>query len=84
MVTMRITNGGTAPTTKCVGTLETSGDGSTNWRPIFSFAGDIVNSSVTDSGGIELSPAYMYVRSVFTGHATNAITAEALIQTQTS
>lgn len=84
VVTMRITNGATGPTVKCTASLETSGDGSTNWRPFFSFAGDTVNSSVTDSGLIEISPAVMYVRSVFTGHTAQAVTVEALIQSQTS
>lgn len=79
-LTLRITNGGTAPTTQCVANVLVSHDeGSTpsaasdgvDWNRIAQFGGTIVASQVTPVG-IDIPPC-QHLEVEFTGHTGQSV-----------
>lgn len=82
IATVRLTNGGTAPTTAPIVKFyvgETTG----TKRLFYTASGDTVNSSVNDIV-CEIPPSAMFVNITVTNGATNAITAEAYGQELTT
>lgn len=72
---VKLTNGGTAPTTSPVVKFYV-GESTGTKRLLFTAYGDTVNSSVTDIV-CEIPASAMFVNITMTNGATNAITAEA-------
>ncbi|MDE2102449.1 MAG: hypothetical protein KGL39_34705 [Patescibacteria group bacterium] len=74
-ITIKLTNGSSAPTVAPEADVLVSGDG-TNYKIIASFYGDTTNSSVNQFA-IDINPGYKYVNVQFSQATTNAYTAEA-------
>lgn len=74
-ITAKITNGATGPTTGCAFRLEVSND-NINWKTFSEQTAGIDNNSVYEFI-VELGPAWMYARSVFTGNTDQDVTIEA-------
>ena len=81
LVTIKITNGGTAPTVAAAFYVYTSGDG-TNWKLFYRQASDIVAASVNEFA-IDVPPAAMYVRVDVKDNTGQAVTCEAFAQVLT-
>lgn len=81
-VTAKVTNGATAPTVGCTFRVEVSNDNST-WRTFSEQLAGTDNAGVYDFA-VELSAAWMYVRTVFTGNAGQDVTVEAFAHELTS
>ena len=82
VVTVRLTNGATAPTTAPLVQFFV-GEATTVKRQYYAQSGDIVNSSVNDIV-CEIPAGAMFVNVTITNGATNAITAEAFAQELTT
>ena len=82
IVTVRLTNGATAPTTAPVVQFFV-GEATTVKRQYYVQSGDIVNSSVNDIV-CEIPAGVMFVNVTITNGATNAITADAFAQELTT
>jgi hypothetical protein len=78
MLTWKITNGGSAPTTVPTIEIQVSHDNS-NWYRHTLVGGDITASSV-NSRAFPISGGVMYIRTVCIGGATNASTMEAYLE----
>ncbi len=77
LLTIRIANGASAPTTGAVATVNVSVDGST-WLKMYSFTAGTTSSTNYDFV-VEIPQATMYVQCVFSlGAATNGVTCGAL------
>ena len=79
---VRLTNGGSAPTTAPVVKFYV-GESTGTKRLLYQAAGDTVNSSVNDIV-CEIPPSAMFVNITVTNGATNAITVESYGQELTS
>lgn len=82
LATVKLTNGGSAPTTAPVVKFYV-GEATGVKRLLYQASGDTVNSSVTDLV-CEIPASAMFVNITITNGATNAITAEAYGQELTS
>lgn len=82
LLTAKVTNEATAPTTPCVLTINTSGDG-TNWKKYAQVEAGTENSEVYE-WAIEIPPTVMHVQAVFDGHTDQSVTVECLAQELTS
>jgi hypothetical protein len=81
-VRWKLTNGASAPGVAPTLLVQTSPDNGTTIFDEYSAGGDITASSVS-SGPIPTDDTTMYVRVGVYGHTTNAVTAEASLQTET-
>lgn len=82
LLTAKITNGATAPTTPCVVNVYTSHDGSA-WKLFDSGTSGASNSGVYEFV-FRIPPEAMYVAVQFTGNTSQAVTVEAFGQEFTS
>ena len=90
-LTMKITNGGTGPTTQCEGrvlvahnaTLPAAGSAGSDWKTIYPFGGGTTASAVTEVG-IPIDPSIMALEVEFTGNTGQAVTVEAYLSELTS
>lgn len=92
IVTMKITNGGTGPTTQCEGrVLVAHNDGATptaasagsDWKTLFVFGGGTSNNGVTEQS-IVIPAAVQHVEVEFTGNTGQSVTVEAYAAELTS
>ena len=90
IVTMKITNGGTAPTLQCEGrvlishadTLPTAASAGADWKTIWRFGGGTAANAVTEQSfqfGLEVR----HLEVEFTGNTGQAVTVEAIVTTYT-
>ena len=90
IVTMKITNGGTAPTLQCEGrvlishadTLPTAASAGADWKTIWRFGGGTVASAVTEQS-FQFGPEVRHLEVEFTGNTVQAVTVEAVVTTYT-
>lgn len=82
LVTIKLTNGGTAPSVAPIANVYVSGDGGTTTKKFYSIAGDTVASSVNEFA-IDIPAAAMGVNVVVTGNTGQAITCEAFAEVLT-
>lgn len=91
LVTMKITNGGTGPTTQCEGRVmiahnsgstPATGSAGADWKTIFVFGGGTTASTVTEQHIVV--PPCCSVQVEFIGHTGQAVTAEADITDYTA
>lgn len=80
-LTIKITNGATAPSVAPFARILTSGDG-TNWKLAFIVTGDITANSTTEFGD-RFPKDIMYVRVDVSGNSGQAVTCEAFAQVTT-
>jgi hypothetical protein len=81
-VTLKLTNGGTAPTVAAQFNVYTSGD-NTNFKLFQVFVGDLVNNSV-NQWSLDIAAPVMYVRVDCLGNTVQAVTCEAFLQELTT
>lgn len=81
-VTVKLTNGGTAPTVAGQAHVLVSGDG-TNYKTLATFYGDTVASSVNEYA-IDINPGYQYVNVKVDSNTVQAITCEAFFHQLTT
>ena len=90
IVTMRITNGGTAPTLQCEGrvlishadTLPTAASAGADWKTIWRFGGGTAANAVTEQS-FQFGPEVRHLEVEFTGNTAQAVTVEAVATTYT-
>lgn len=94
IVTFRITNGGTGPSSQCEGRILVAHKGSsmpaaaaegtadTDWKRVYTIGGGIANSAST-RGVFRFGPEVAYLEVEFDGNATQAVTVEAHATTYT-
>ena len=90
IVTMKITNGGTAPTLQCEGrvlishadTLPTAASAGADWKTIWRFGGGMSASGVTEQS-FQFGPEVRHLEVEFTGNTGQAVTVEAVATTYT-
>lgn len=82
LLTVKITNGASAPATVAVAKVYTSGDNS-NFKLMTQLSGDLVNNSVNE-WAIDIPPGVMYLRVDVTGNTSQSITCEAFFQELTT
>jgi|SRR6185312_8613677 len=90
-LTLKITNGGTGPTTQCEGrvlvahnaTVPTAGSAGTNWKTIYTIGGGTTASAVTEMS-MPIDPSIMALEVEFTGNIGQAVTVEAYLSELTS
>lgn len=90
-LTIKMTNGGTAPTTQCVcniliahnATLPAAASAGTDWKTIASYGGGVVASYPTEIG-ISIDPSIMCLEVEFTGNTGQAVTVEAYLSELTT
>ena len=90
IVTMKITNGGTAPTLQCEGrvlishadTLPTAASAGADWKTIWRFGGGTAASGVTEQS-FQFGPEVRHLEVEFTGNTGQAVTVEAVASTYT-
>ena len=90
IVTMKITNGGTAPTLQCEGrvlishadTLPTAAGAGADWKTIWRFGGGTAASAVTEQS-FQFGPEVRHLEVEFTGNTGQAVTVEAIATTYT-
>lgn len=82
LLTLKITNGATAPSVAAHFNVYTSGD-NTNFKLFGSFAGDLTNNSVNE-WAVDIPAAAMYVRADCTGNTVQDVTCEAFLQELTT
>ena len=90
IVTMKITNGGTAPTLQCEGrvlishadTLPTAASAGADWKTIWRFGGGTTASGVTEQS-FQFGPEVRHLEVEFTGNTVQAVTVEAVATTYT-
>lgn len=87
LLTMKITNGGTGPTTQCEGrVLAAHNSGATpaaasagaDWKTLWKFGGGTSASAVTERS-FEVGPGVMHLEVEFTGNTGQAVTVEAYL-----
>lgn len=89
IVTMKITNGGTGPTTPCEGrvlishedVLPTAGSAGTDWKTMWKFHGGTTNNAVTEQS-FQFGPEVRHIEIEFTGN-NQPVTVEAIATTYT-
>lgn len=77
-VTIKLTNGATAPTIAATAKVFISGD-NTNYKLFYQIAGDLVASSVNEFA-LDIPAAVMYLRVDVTGNTGQAVVCEAFAQ----
>ena len=90
IVTMKITNGGTAPTLQCEGrvlishadTLPTAASAGADWKTVWRFGGGTTASGVTEQS-FQFGPEVRHLEVEFTGNTVQAVTVEAIVTTYT-
>ena len=90
IVTMKITNGGTAPTLQCEGrvlishadTLPTAASAGADWKTVWRFGGGTTASGVTEQS-FQFGPEVRHLEVEFTGNTVHAVTVEAIVTTYT-
>ena len=90
IVTMKITNGGTAPTLQCEGrvliahadTLPTAASAGADWKTVWRFGGGTTASGVTEQS-FQFGPEVRHLEVEFTGNTVQAVTVEAVVTTYT-
>ena len=90
IVTMKITNGGTAPTLQCEGrvlishadTLPTAASAGADWKTVSRFGGGTTASGVTEQS-FQFGPEVRHLEVEFTGNTGQAVTVEAVVTTYT-
>ena len=90
IVTMKITNGGTAPTLQCEGrvlishadTLPTAASAGADWKTVWRFGGVTTASAVTEQN-FQFGPEVRHLEVEFTGNTGQAVTVEAVATTYT-
>ena len=90
IVTMKITNGGTAPTLQCEGrvlishadTLPTAASAGADWKTVWRFGGGTAASGVTEQS-FQFGPEVRHLEVEFTGNTVQAVTVEAITTTYT-
>ena len=90
IVTMKITNGGTAPTLQCEGrvlishadTLPTAASAGADWKTVWRFGGGTTASGVTEQS-FQFGPEVRYLEVEFAGNTGQAVTVEAVASTYT-
>ena len=81
-VTIKLTNGATAPTVAAQAHVLVSGDG-TNYKTLCTFYGDTVNSSVNEFA-VDINPGYQYVNVKVDSNTVQAVTCEAFFHELTT
>lgn len=84
LLTMKITNGATAPTAQCEGrvlvahaaTLPAAGSAGADWKTVHVFGGGIVANAVTEATFF-VDPSVMALEVEFIGNTGQAVTVEA-------
>ena len=90
IVTMKITNGGTAPTLQCEGrvlishadTLPTAASAGADWKTVWRFGGGTTTSGVTEQS-FQFGPEVRHLEVEFAGNTGQAVTVEAVVTTYT-
>lgn len=90
IVTMKIANGGTAPTLQCEGrvlishadTLPTAASAGADWKTLWRFGGGATASAVTEQS-FQFGPEVRHLEVEFTGNTGQAVTVEAIVTTYT-
>ena len=90
IVTMKITNGGTAPTLQCEGrvlishadALPTAASAGADWKTIWRFGGGTTSSGVTEQS-FQFGPEIRHLEIEFAGNTGQAVTVEAIASTYT-
>lgn len=90
IVTMKITNGATAPTLQCEGrvlishadTLPTAASAGADWKTVWRFGGGTVANAVTEQSFV-FGPEVRHLEVEFTGNTGQAVTIEAIASTYT-
>ena len=90
IVTMKIINGGTAPTLQCEGrvlishadTLPTAASAGADWKTVWRFGGVTTASAVTEQN-FQFGPEVRHLEVEFTGNTGQAVTVEAIATTYT-
>ena len=89
IITIKITNGATAPTEKCVATVMIAHDTDTTpatgaagatWKTLTSFDGPGGDSEIAEHS-YQFGPEVMHVQVEFTGNTVEAVTVEAIAST---
>lgn len=87
LLTMKITNGGTGPTTQCEGRVLAAHNGGAtpaaasagaDWKTLWKFGGGTSASAVTERS-FEVGPGVMHLEVEFTGNTGQAVTVEAYL-----
>ena len=90
IVTMKITNSGTAPTLQCEGrvlishadTLPTAASAGADWKTVWRFGGGTTASGVTEQS-FQFGPEVRHLEVEFAGNTGQAVTVEAVASTYT-
>ena len=89
IITLKVTNGATAPTEKCVATIMIAHDTDTTpatgaagavWKTLTSFDGPGDDSEIAEHS-YQFGPEVMHVQVEFTGNTVEAVTVEAIAST---
>lgn len=87
LLTLKITNGGTAPTLQCegrvlvahnAGTTPTAASAGTDWKTLWKFGGGVTASAITERS-FDVGPGVMHLEVEFTGNTGQAVTVEAYL-----
>lgn len=86
LLTMKITNGATAPTVQCEGrvlvahnaTLPAAASAGTDWKTVYTFGGGTTNNGVTEMNYV-VDTSVMALEVEFTGNTGQAVTVEAFL-----
>lgn len=90
IITLKITNGATGPTSQCEGrvlishedTLPAAGGAGADWKTVWRFGGGITAAAVTEQS-FQFGPEVRHVEVEFTGNTGQAVTVEAIASTFT-
>lgn len=91
LLTFKMTNGGTGPTTQCVcnvmvahsATLPAAGSAGATWKTMVSYGGGLTAGNITEYA-VPIDPAIMCLCVEFTGNTGQAVTVEAFMSELTS
>lgn len=92
LLTMKITNGATAPTVQCEGRVlvahtsaatPAAASAGADWKTIWEFGGGTVANGVTEQS-FAVDPGVMHLEVEFTGNTGQAVTVEAYLSEVTS
>lgn len=87
LLTLKITNGGTAPTLQCegrvliahnAGATPTAASAGTDWKTLWKFGGGVTASAITERS-YDVGPGVMHLEVEFTGNTGQAVTVEAYL-----
>lgn len=87
LLTMKITNGATAPTAQCEGrvliahaaTVPAAGGAGADWKTAYTFGGGIVANAITEMSPYVVDIGVMALEVEFTGNTGQAVTVEAFL-----